>query len=348
MRKFILKILAFILLVVLAEQIIKLYFPFYHGNEIIEEKIELIEQNKSDCNLIFIGSSRTHRQINPHIVDSIYNRTNTPESIKSFNLGSPATFCPESYYIAENLLKKIKKEKNWNIKYVVIEMNDIFPVPLKNLKSPRSYYWLDFKNFKLVYLHTMVLNKSLLGKAVTTSINFTAFSLNLVNWGHFGKNIFFTKNDYDNKIATKAGFLSLEDEFNLSNDLKKKEDIFSKRKNLLKDTSSLSIRANQSIKNFNTKTRYDKVHYEKIKQLIRDFEAHSIRIVFLLPPRYTSAEATSLYKQIPKKNKIELNNARIYPQFYQFNYSYDVGHLNNAGVEIYSKHLGLKLIQIIN
>jgi hypothetical protein len=299
--------------------------------------------------LVFIGSSRTHRQINPYITDSVYNSKNSFEKIKSFNLGSPATFCPESYYIAENLLNKIKKEDNWNIKYVVIEMNDIFPVSLKNLKSPRSYYWLNFKNYNLIYSHTMALNKSLLGKAITISINFTAFSLNLVNWGHFGKKLIYSDNEHITKIANKKGYLSLEDEFNLSRNIKEKEDVFRKRKNLLKDTSVLSIRANQSIKNFYSNERtFDNVHNEKIKQLIRDFEKQNIKLIFLLPPRYNSAEAVSLYKQLPEKNKIELNNAKTYPQFYQFKYSYDIGHLNNSGSEIYSKYLGQKIFEINN
>ena len=75
-------------------------------------------------------------------------------------------------------------------------------------------------------------------------------------------------------------------------------------------------------------------------------ELNNINLVFVLPPRKTSHYISNLYASIPEKNKIQLADALEFPQLYIVNHSFDVGHLNTKGSEIYSKLLAIKLLEL--
>ena len=59
-----------------------------------------------------------NRQIDPYIFDSTI-RDQIKQDVSSFNLGSPATFCPQNYYLYEKFLESEISEK---AKYCLVEL----------------------------------------------------------------------------------------------------------------------------------------------------------------------------------------------------------------------------------
>ena len=74
MKKFILRFFGFIIVVLIINQIIKAAIPYWWGNPYYAEKIEYLKKEKSNYNLIFLGSSRIYRQIDPEIFDRVVSK----------------------------------------------------------------------------------------------------------------------------------------------------------------------------------------------------------------------------------------------------------------------------------
>ncbi|MBK6640313.1 MAG: hypothetical protein IPG39_03330 [Bacteroidetes bacterium] len=105
----------------------------YYGNELYRQKFEHFTASDSDYNTVFFGSSRTFRQINPVIFDSLLQ----DYQIKSFNCGAPAVSNPEQYYLYEQFLKNPPP----GIHYAFMELKPINYISRVNLWTPRNYYW---------------------------------------------------------------------------------------------------------------------------------------------------------------------------------------------------------------
>ena len=106
MKKYLLKSLVFVVLVLILSSIIQLLAPYYWANEGYSAKIRYINETPEQYNTLFFGSSRMYRHIYPIIFDkrSIY-------PVHSFNVGFAETFVPETYYLLENFLRKTSNEK---------------------------------------------------------------------------------------------------------------------------------------------------------------------------------------------------------------------------------------------
>lgn len=156
MKIFCLKILIFLIILLSIIYSIKSTVPFYWGNNDLGHKIEyflkkkyidrISTQKQIECNVLFFGSSRTYRHIQPILFDSITN-------FISFNLGGNGSFFLETDYIIDNILNNINNNDTVRIfqqKTTPIIITD------KNFHSVRSKYFLDFKRLKIALKYFLI------------------------------------------------------------------------------------------------------------------------------------------------------------------------------------------------
>jgi hypothetical protein len=310
--------------------------PYYWGNPWFAAKIKHIKKNNISTNTIFIGSSRVYRQINPQLFDSL-----TQATTKSYNLGAPATFCPQTYYLLENILN----DTLLNIKYCFIELSGIDEISDYLLHQERSNYWVT-PNY-LTFIYSSLLDNSsypLKKKWKIFSTYTTSFIENVFHLGHFKEQLL-NKNYYNHSYTGEYGFYPLEKEFKETQDSIVKNIYRNRHLSLLKDTSQL-IKRKQLVSNYIRKkdaSNCSLTHLKKIKQLIEECNEKGVKLYFMLLPRNTIQTSYSLYFNIPEENTINLANPKEFPEFYLVENSFDIGHLNIKGANLLTKELAKSL-----
>ena len=264
MKRFLLKVTFFLVLLFLILFLIKKSAPFYWGNPRLGEKISYVLDNQTDYNSFFIGSSSVHRQINPLIFDEV-------TQLHSFNLGMDATFFLEAHYILDYFLK------NNNQKQLKIFLTEIQPhVMVKNnLHTPRNKYYMDFKrlkmalnyhwkskNYRQIYFHSIAFleNQLCLGEIKTLlSSNFENATI------------------YKREIIKQKGFFPMDQHLSLDKNNKGllrnraqfiNSEKYKNRKNMTEaDIMTYETSIGKNIHNY-TNINYNKVEFYTIPQSI--------------------------------------------------------------------------------
>jgi hypothetical protein len=83
-------------------------------------------------------------------------------------------------------------------------------------------------------------------------------------------------------------------------------------------------------------------------ELINQAEAANVRLIWMLPPRSkVNTGIYSVYSRLPEKNRIDLDRADLHPELYTLRYSFDVGHLNREGAELFSRYFAASFLRLI-
>jgi hypothetical protein len=106
---------------------------------IVTPKLDWMQEHGDEYDVLFIGSSRTFRQIIPEIFDEEMAKAGFP--VRSFNLGVDGMRPPEDTYLLEKTLSLRTKP----LKFAVVECNPIRLVEREEDKDTlRSVYWHDW------------------------------------------------------------------------------------------------------------------------------------------------------------------------------------------------------------
>lgn len=338
MRKLIAKIGLFVVILFVIEKMIESFFPYHSGNVWVSTKIRHLQENEISPNLLFIGSSRIYRQVDPTIVDRVL-QTGLKQNIRSFNLGGPSVFCPETYYLLEHLLED--ESINKDLKYVVVELMDIQNIDRHLQHQERSSYWMDTERFKFGITST---------KSVYYLKNYAIAALeNTFNLGHYGE-AFLVENYYEDRFlgGNQNGYYPLDKALQNEPNDKVWFNLRQRRENLMKDTLLLQQVMRVEEKLFSSDRQSpNKIHLDKIKSLIEQFNASEIQLVFTIPPRYLSKETLALFQEIPERHRVDLGSPQAYSELYTTKYSFDSGHFNSRGGIIYSIKLGEALSNVL-
>lgn len=343
-KKFVSKVLFFLAIFLIARLVVLFFapkfIPYHWGNPWVSTKMQLLESSKMKPNVYFFGSSRIYRQINPKCFDSLANQTHN-QPIRSFNMGAPATFVPQTYYLYSHFLGSNLAE---NAKVVFMELTPIDPIGEELMHQERTNYWLNTNQMGFVY-SSMSKDKSLsLSQKAARLYRYTiSYFESVLGIGHYGEEIT-NSGYYDVSFLgkNKDGFYPLEDEVTAkgTTELTARRDKFKPAE--LKDRAYKSALYYDKISE-----KYDKIHLKKINQLIADSKIKGIQLIFLVSPRSTNQAIINLAHQIPSKNCIDLSNSKKYPEFYSMQNSFDIGHLNTEGSNIYTSKIFTEYLKII-
>ncbi len=347
MGKFIRKIVIYVSVLFMLIQLLYAFIPYHWGNPYFSAKISHLEDSvNKGYNLYFFGSSRVNRQIDPFVFDSVIHEE-SKINIKSFNLGSPATFCPQAYYLYEQFLNS---DIGKNANYCLIELMPVNAISDFFFHQEQTNYWLNLGELKFI-IEANFNNDKISNKAKKKNIRryLTSYLENKFHIGHSGKQII-TKNYYDKRFVGQRydGYYPMDLELRTVKDELIVKHLTQISEEIKKDSSILNNRLNHAIEHYNNiADDFDSVHFNRISKMIENANELDIHTVFFISPRSSSQELINLFNAIPNKNKIDMANPFLYKDYYLLKYAFDRGHLNENGAQLYSVDIAKELIQLI-
>jgi len=350
MFRLLLNMLIIIVIVLILNNIVRNVITDYTwGTRNIHLKTEYFDDNKSEYNTVFIGSSTVHRHIIPSLFDEEVNNISNL-NVSSFNLGTGRFAPPESYIYYENL---INMDSN-NIKYVIIELRNIFRILDENLHSTRANYWYTPNSY--IFTINAILDEKVSEKKEYKEQKLRNHTISfLENIFNFG----LIKAIYRANQKREVSFLQWQEIIGRNFDGYKPyivgDEGGGKKRKLRKDSASIERKVRQMENKFNKYSQNtpscNQTHIKKIKQLIALSKKRGIHLIFFLSPKITIGiydELIPLYMEIDDNHKIEMANSVLYPEHYSIEYAYDNSHLNFDGAKILTKHTARQFVNIIN
>jgi len=310
----------------------------YYGNPTYQNKFTFFSENINSYNAAVFGSSRMFCHFIPNLFDSLLENQN----LNTFNLAIPASYNPETYYLYEKFLETIKPNQ---IKYAFIELQPVKEIAEENMNTERIFYWLNLKYFLFSYRY--IQNSNLISnKTELLTILRKSFFYKLIHFS-YSKN-FFSKKQTLNYFSETEGFSSLE---KLLGDNPDNLNIIKRRQTFLSDTSSIKTKIAATKVELNTSQfEYYKneIHLQKLLEIIETSKQKGVDVIFIIPPRSSQYEELYALKHyLPKINVVDISNAEQYPLLYQSKYSFDLGHLNNAGAILFTEYVAQEIKNIL-
>ncbi|MEM7133725.1 MAG: hypothetical protein AAF702_45945 [Chloroflexota bacterium] len=360
MNTFLKKIFYLLLIYFILSRFVTVIVPYHWGNPWYSTKIQYLMTREKHAlpNTYFFGSSRVYRQVSPQVFDDSVRAIRTTKvptlllndsksgDVVSFNLGAPATFCPQTYYLYEQFLDSELSEA---AQYIFIELLEIRPIDEHLMHQERTTYWQNLSYLNLVF-RSFIENASLERNQLFQYMRhyIVAYIENLFHLGHFGEQLI-DRNYYDKVYLgqNRNGFFPLEDELRGTTKQRVRDNFIKRNQLLANNPSVLNTMALNSIDFYNSPSeQVDRVHLQKVMRLLHMAEVRDIHLVFILSPRSTTPNLVGLFEAIPQQNRIDLSNAEAYPSLYQLENSFDTGHLNNQGAVIYSELFAREFFKI--
>jgi len=284
-----------------------------------------------EYNSLFFGSSRIYRHIDSEYFDSL----NVEKNITSYNLGTPATFNPELYYLYELFLDKYERGEIADVlSYAIIELQTLNILTYENAVTKRGSYWNTFENYLYSIKYISTYNRPIKLK-IKLIISYTVSYLTGIS-----KYYMKLANESDNLLIMNQGFLSLEREVKLIG----RNTLSQRNLDFKENPEKLIIR----LKNVTTESLNEYKNgivisplAKKVNHLIQRSNKMGIQLFFIIPPRQgkdTYIDLLPLEKLFPN-NIINLADISSYPELYEMQNSFDVGHLNDNGTKFFTKYL---------
>lgn len=344
MKKFIKRIafwslLALALNVVLAAVVYSLspneFYPNYEVCLLMEKQEAMFEKGDS-VNTVFIGTSKTHRQIIPAVFDSVV------PGAYSFNLGQGSLTAPRNLDFTNQLLAKKSDFNAIFLELAVLDrmLSNYQSDPVIQYMSPYRYAmgldyawhyqridwqekWKYFKYYSLAFFYKYLGFSS--QKRIKLLLNIPLF-----------------ESDQDcAKFDVKAnrGFYAVDDDLrdNQGADLK------SRRQSFLKSPLPKGLYASTEAAKKIDATLFN----QEFRNSLREWKQNHIPIYFVLPPRAYKVEMYILkqLKAIAEEEGfqvLDFSDPNRYPALYQVETSFDNAHLNKEGARIYTRLLAEK------
>ena len=344
MKAIVCKSLLFLALLLFGSQVLVnlfVYHPFW-GAPLYISKYDRFFRSTAEYDAVFIGSSRTFRNIDPFVFDSITELT-------SFNFGVEEVGCPFNYYLTSKI---IDSNKSNQIKYLIVELFS----PEGNLpkelmmdvnQTNKALFWYEPTHF-IFSLRAIEESQSLSTKEkyneITTHLSTLIQSQFKI--GHVQRiidskqkqlhNLYEGKRldgyySYDDEIQTKHGNYLVERQEKIRQDL----DYFDERKTYSSDIYLSQLAQAQSLK----------FHKDYIEELNKRCEEKGMQLILIVQPRMTKEQCDYFNyfkaKAISTMPVLDYSSSDHYPEYYQIENVFDQGHLNTKGAKLFTAKLAV-------
>lgn len=327
--------------------------PYSWGSDYLHKKRLAVLADNDTCNVMFLGASTTLRQVDPLLFDSIVNSSSAGIKSYSYNMGANWMASSELFHIYHGLTEV----DSLRPKYVFIELQKIKMPDYANFFTTRIKYWYTLDNFLFTVKAAWNSSFPFAYKMAIIIKHVVNYSGALLNLGYVTEALHF-KTNYDN-LNEKKKFLGPEGRGYIG--LSKEE--------MLRDNPGIHFKARQldtmlvyrrkqiserafdefdkNGKNYHLNGYY--LHY--LQNLIDKAERNGTTLIFYLNPRMDRAhyaEVLPIFAALPASNKINLSDARQYPEFYIAENSFDITHLNKKGAALYTTALAESFLKLKN
>lgn len=309
----------------------------YWGNPSYAFKYDYYRENREHFNTVIFGTSRVYAQFDPKAFDQAL----TAEQITSFNLGMYGAYHPEVYFLYEKFLEKDVS----NIRYALIELTGFDKIEREKRWANRTVYWLNLKDLSYVYSHIASARWRKDHKPRQITYFLSGYLSKLYSMNRYIEAIreYFEggKKGHREFFAGKErnGFVSIDSVLPYDT----AGQLIARRAEFENNASQLLEERFQSAQNYFDLSKknlpLNHVHLNKIKQLIKTSADKGIHLIFFVPPKHKNYhEIKRLARLIPAEHFIELVDPLKYPELYKYEYTFDKGHLNAEGAEIFSRY----------
>ncbi len=324
-------------------------------------KLEYLKRHAQDYNIIFLGSSRTHRMIDSKAVDTQLNDRGCP--MRTFNMGFANLTLEESDY----LLDEIIAIPNNSFDMIVIDEPLTGFQHIDKAVSERAQIFSTWSGTKRRLENIWSYQESTLKKLYRTGIAFYGYGYNILNIGTLSQRLFpdaynnsrqQQQSNIDKEVSTfnrLGGFKILEDDLNENERAQKTHETFLANIEAFKKT--LENAKTIKIKQDNTNTTHAaKARAEILNKHIEKISQNNIVAGFYVAPLPNRLQANNQLinalqniSQSSSSNAvwINYNTPSKFPIIWNAEYWFDPYHLNREGARLMSQDIGRQLYQEI-
>lgn len=332
MRAFVLRSGLFVLLFLLAGIVIKSTLPFYWGNTWLKYKYPRFLYESEKVDHIFLGSSRTYRHFVPVIFDSIMAAREVP--CRSFNLGIPGLFPPQSYFVLRKALEDGDIRPGAT---VLFELSRSVSVPEEQLATARGSYWTNAKDhlYMMRYANTCAGNDQRSDMIRSYTLAYLQNLFHLAQYTGFLNDTEYMSLPTDR--TNNAGHVSLEHERTHSGKAPVRADLEARQRELQADTTIVeqqlsNVRAVRAA----APSAACEVEVANLLALHAKAESAGVQLIFFLPAIYLKSDMWATYAALPDGMKLDLNDVSQTSIQYDPGYRFDKGHLNERGALLFT------------
>ncbi len=293
----------------------------------IAAKLKFFSEHRDEFDTVIVGTSRLYYSASPEIFDATTRENGLPT--RTFNFGIDGMHPPENFYVIEQILKT----KPRNLKWVLIELEDIQTKWDNILGTERAVYWHDWARTSLTFRKALNPrgNANWFIKLTRLWLARRDFISNLMLFGkqfaNIGRATDFLPSANAERFADAASELGPRgDGYRIAGDAMSAERATGFQKRLALEVS----RATQKYLDPATESGY--------RNAAAQIRAAGAAPVFVVTP--IIFQSTSRFRQSPPPAPVlAFNDARKYPDFYDVKVRIDDGHLTREGAENFARAL---------
>ena len=335
MKKFILKTALYMLPFIAVIVYCRVKLPVFYGNPSYIYKYDHAAELSSEFQMVVFGSSRSHKHISPVVLDSVL----ADKHIKTANLAMGGVFSGEGFF----MLKQFLANPDFKPKYLLFELQVLNKIADGNVATKRTAYWCD--NEELQFAKACLSKSNQFTKAGADSLLKNYYKAN--NGHNFNGSLI---KNYLNVIRPEEKIEQEFSSYELLDTNHISDPIFAEaRKYFVAHPQQIEERRLSNDPAYFTADSVD-VYIERLQQLNAICNTKGIRFICLIPPRqdrYQSNYLLSVKNKVAGISIIDLSSPVEYPQFYNFNTSFDVGHMLGSQANEYSVVLAGALRNLI-
>ncbi len=338
MIRFILKFVVYISLLAGANTYALILMPpGWQNPEYFQNLREFRKHYQSGTNTLFFGSSRTQRNVDPVLFDSLNAQHNL--YTRSYVLASSAILLNEQFFLIDQFLEDEKSIDE--VRYLFLELDDEIAILSDFRQTARGAYYINVSNIGGMIKQILTSNVSLTIKIaqcyyyLSEMLRYRMY----IGLGRERLQRYFGKQRQRLATSANRGYRPLSTtfpEYQRAPLLREKHEL------LLRDTAYIGrqFKIRETIFNEHRTNLHNPVVLLKYEQFIAEMKLRNVYVICVLPiKRIVTPELVSLYYALPENHKINLTGHPDIEQLNYVKYWFDPGHLNIAGARVYTRLL---------
>lgn len=286
----------------------------------MDAKLDLYLNSFADSDIVFIGTSRTDRQVDiPQFEASM---AAAGCNATAYNLGVQNLTYEENIYILQQIGQR-------NPKMIVMEEPIYAQHEWDKIQSDRLRFFSTWEGTMLRLRNIWTYQEDIARKLYRSMMSVAAFFYEQSNIGHLPKAIFPETTSRDEEILlpeilkANKGYVSMDAQGEVD------KNISDLKARFLKSSGNFEARLDNFI---NSKSVYDTQPRARMLEDLKDMAANNAESVFFLfpplPDRIVQNAALEKEMRSLNLNVLNTNDPDRYPQFFRASQWYDEGHLN--------------------
>ena len=306
-------------------------------------KFEYLEKHKNDFEVIFLGSSRVFRGVDPALFDLRMAETGKP--ISSFNMGIPQMGGMETLHV----LRRILGLESGRLRLVVVDPEYVFPYRWGSTLRDTSVHTLD-NTLELISMQ-IALSKGMkfTDRLTSTFRHVNAYLDNVTQRGRISQAIKVAKNSYVELLGPASnGFATIEWSVKLLSRYGDAGNLVKRQRKFRLQHRFIENIALPRVLMVSKQPLPPLMPHEKryLKELMEAARKSGVQLVFVKLPRAYQAgprflEAAQLEELVP--NLFNYDDPERFPEFFAFENRWDRSHFNAAGARLMTLQLATDL-----